>query len=68
MLAIRLSFYAVAVLFAVLGVQQGWHAVAALGADPGADPGDGGGIIAALSAVACFVAAAGTVWVTLKLE
>jgi hypothetical protein len=64
MLAIRLAFFAVAALFALLGVQQAWHAVEALGGAGGLDT---GGVIAALAALGCFVAAVGTVWVTLRL-
>ncbi|MQX36777.1 hypothetical protein [Roseospira navarrensis] len=65
MLAIRLSFYAVAVVFALLGALQAWHAVDAFSA---AAPDTTGGLVAAVAALGCVIAALGTVKVTRDLE
>ncbi|KAA5604634.1 hypothetical protein F1188_14555 [Roseospira marina] len=64
MIAIRLSFFAVALVFALLGLFQAWQAVTVLGMLDGAL----GGVIAALAGLGCFVAAIGTVKVTLDLK
>lgn len=62
MTAIRISFALVALVFLVLAGQQAWHAFDAL------RTAGQGWLVSALAAVACLVAAAGTVRVTLRLE